>query len=41
MGIRTQSEIDHEKYALKSLRGDFREVKWNGNVREALAAASS
>jgi len=24
MGIRTQSEIDHERYALKLLRGDFK-----------------
>jgi hypothetical protein len=26
MGFRTQSEIDEEKYALKALRGDFRNV---------------
>jgi hypothetical protein len=30
MGVRTQSEIDHERYALKALRGDFREVR-NGD----------
>ena len=24
MGVRTQTEIDHERYALKALRGDFR-----------------
>jgi hypothetical protein len=24
LGVRTQSEIDHERYALKLLRGDFR-----------------
>jgi hypothetical protein len=26
MGIRTQSEIDEERYALKALRGDFRNL---------------
>ena len=26
LGFRTQSEIDYERYALKSLRGDFREL---------------
>ena len=26
LGFRTQSEIDHERYALKVLRGDFRHV---------------
>jgi hypothetical protein len=26
MGLRTQTEIDHERYALKALRGDFRDV---------------
>ena len=26
MGVRTQSEIDYERYALKALRGDFRGV---------------
>jgi hypothetical protein len=26
LGIRTRSEIDQEKYALKALRGDFREL---------------
>lgn len=26
LGIRTQSEIDYERYALKSLRGDFRNL---------------
>ena len=25
-GVRTQSEIDYERYALKSLRGDFRNL---------------
>lgn len=26
LGFRTQSEIDYERYALKSLRGDFRDL---------------
>ena len=26
LGVRTQSEIDQERYALKSLRGDFRNL---------------
>jgi hypothetical protein len=26
LGVRTQSEIDQEKYALKAMRGDFRHV---------------
>jgi hypothetical protein len=26
MGVRTQSEIDHERYALKAIRGDFRSI---------------
>lgn len=26
LGVRTASEIDHERYALKAIRGDFREV---------------
>jgi hypothetical protein len=27
IGVRTRSEIDQEKFALKALRGDFREVR--------------
>jgi hypothetical protein len=27
LGVRTQSEIDLERYALKALRGDFRDVR--------------
>ena len=41
MGYRTQTEIDHERYALKALRGDFREVR-SGDItapRRALDAA--
>ncbi len=26
LGFRTQTEIDHERYALKALRGDFRDL---------------
>jgi len=26
LGVRTQREIDHERYALKALRGDFRNL---------------
>lgn len=26
LGVRTSSEIDHERYALKALRGDFRNI---------------
>lgn len=26
MGVRTQTEIDRERYALKALRGDFKEI---------------
>lgn len=40
LGARTQSEIDHERYALKALRGDFRGVAADGpDARQALAAA--
>jgi hypothetical protein len=43
LGIRTASEIDHERYALKALRGDFRSLSdSDGMMRstdEALAAA--
>ena len=36
MGVRTQAEIDEERYALKALRGDFQGVSGAG---QALAAA--
>jgi hypothetical protein len=41
MGLRTQTEIDHERYALKALRGDFREVHHDdsGAPSRALEAA--
>lgn len=37
-GIRTQTEIDHERYALKALRGDFRDLPANGAARNEAAA---
>ena len=39
LGVRTQAEIDAEKYALKALRGDFRNVRGPGSVGQAVAAA--
>ena len=30
LGFRTAAEIDHERYALKALRGDFRNVRAEG-----------
>jgi hypothetical protein len=40
MGFRTQSEIEEERYALKALRGDFRDVE-GGDARGAWAAVRS
>ena len=37
MGFRTATEIDYERYALKAIRGDFRDV--TGNVRRTAAGA--
>lgn len=39
MGVRTQTEIDHERYALKALRGDFRAVPDGATPGRALEAA--
>jgi hypothetical protein len=45
LGFRTATEIDYERYALKALRGDFREVDVTGDgavqtsPHQALAAA--
>jgi hypothetical protein len=42
MGVRTQTEIEEEKNALKALRGDFRDVGQGsprGEAADALAAA--
>jgi hypothetical protein len=38
MGIRTQDEIDRERFALKSLRGDFAEVRDAESASRAEAA---
>lgn len=43
LGFRTQSEIDEERFALKTLRGDFRNLSSSdgknlGNVKRALEA---
>ncbi len=44
LGFRTADEIDHERYALKALRGDFRNLPAGGDgaghrPEQALAAA--
>lgn len=39
MGFRTAGEIDYERYALKALRGDFRNVAEAGTAAHALQAA--
>ena len=41
LGVRTQSEIDQERYALKALRGDFRGVTGQGSTGQAFAAADA
>ena len=43
LGVRTQSEIDEERFALKLLRGDFRNLsssdgKSLGNVKRTMRA---
>jgi len=43
MGIRTRSEIDREKFALKALRGDFKDlgapaVEHSAQLQKILAA---
>lgn len=37
-GFRTQTEIDYERYALKSLRGDFRGLPAKGEARNSATA---
>lgn len=37
-GFRTQTEIDYERYALKSLRGDFQGLPANGEARNSATA---
>ena len=39
MGIRTRGEIDQERYALKALRGDFKETSVTESAAAAVAAA--
>lgn len=39
LGIRSQDEIDREKYALKALRGDFNSVTASDSNEERAAAA--
>ena len=41
LGVRTQSEIDHERYALKAIRGDFRDlpIANDGKTRTAVRRA--
>lgn len=44
IGVRTRAEIDQEKFALKALRGDFRDVKANDGrtaVDRALRAVNA
>lgn len=41
LGIRTRKEIDHEKYALKALRGDFADVPPFNATGEQNAAAQA
>ena len=36
MGVRTQTEIEKERYALKALRGDFSGISATGNSRRNL-----
>jgi hypothetical protein len=38
LGFRTQTEINQERCALKTLRGDFRDVPSDGGVASAAAA---
>jgi len=38
LGVRTQTEIDHERYALKALRGDFRYLPGDGVARDPSVA---
>ena len=37
-GVRTQTEIDYERYALKALRGDFRQLPAAGSTQDSVAA---
>lgn len=35
LGMRTQTEIEQERYALKAIRGDFKTIQSNGSDRTA------
>lgn len=37
-GVRTQSEIEEERYALKALRGDFQHVREDGSGQKSARA---
>ena len=37
IGVRTQEEIDEERYALRALRGDFDDAKYGAEEAEAAA----
>jgi len=37
-GVRTQTEIDYERYALKALRGDFKHLPADGPARASASA---
>lgn len=41
MGVRTAHEIDQERYALKALRGDFREIGPDSHEDAAVKAAKA
>jgi hypothetical protein len=40
-GVRTRKEIDREKYALKAIRGDFRDLNGDVAPEKALDAATT
>lgn len=41
LGFRTSKEINEERFALKSLRGDFSKAADSGNAKEILRAVKS
>ncbi len=41
LGVRTRSEIDREKFALKTLRGDFKAIPTHPEHRHTFAAAET
>lgn len=41
LGVRTSSEIEQERYALKALRGDFRHISSGAAPDDAAAAAEA